>query len=117
MKHIKLAAIVVAAGATLGAGTATARPEPNFIIGTPGNDILPGTRHRDFIIGRRGDDRLIGRAQTDVLLGGPGRDILRAATPLGHSGRDVLRGGLGIDRCVGDSGDTFRGCETIVIRG
>ena len=114
--HLKTLAATAIIAATLGAGTVNARPEPNFIIGTPGNDVLAGTRHRDFIIGRRGDDRLIGRAQTDVLLGGPGRDILRAATPLGHSGRDVLRGGLGIDRCVGDSGDTFRGCEVVVIR-
>ena len=75
---------------------------PNFIVGTPGNDLLVGTKHRDFIVGRRGDDRLIGRKQNDVLLGGPGDDILRAATPLGHSGRDVLRGGLGTDRCIGD---------------
>jgi hypothetical protein len=44
------------------------------VVGTPGIDVLIGTRHNDFFLGRRGDDRMIGLAGDDVLVGGPGND-------------------------------------------
>jgi Ca2+-binding RTX toxin-like protein len=120
VEHNLIRILAVGAASAFGIAVAAApvhaEREPNFIVGTPGNDVLIGTNHRDFIVGRRGEDRLVGRMQDDVLVGGPADDILRAATPLGHSGRDVLRGGRGHDRCIGDRGDVFRGCEVIRIR-
>lgn len=115
---IKALAGAAIAAATLSAGAVQADPQPNFIIGTSGKDVLIGTRHNDFIAGRRGDDRLVGLRGNDTLVGGPGNDILRAAWPFDHSGKDVLRGGLGRDDlCIGDASDVFRGCETVRIRG
>ena len=96
VEHNLIRILAIGAASAFGIGVAAgpvhADPEPNFIVGTPGNDVLVGTNHRDFIVGRRGEDRLVGRMQDDVLLGGPADDVLRAATPLGLSGRDVLRG-------------------------
>ena len=103
------------------AGTAHADPTPNFIPGTPDNDLLVGTRHNDFILARRGNDVLVGWQGNDILRGGGGDDTLRDWRPAGpgqnHSGHDLFRGGPGNDRCIGDAGDEFRGCEDIIIRG
>jgi len=44
-------------------------------------------------------DRLYGGAQGDKLLAND------------RDGRDVLRGGMGHDRCYGDMGDRFMNCE------
>ena len=110
-------ALAVGVVAALGVSdVARADPLPNVIIGTPVRDLLIGTRHNDVILARQGNDMVVGNRGNDVLIGQRGNDTLRAAWPLGHSGNDTLRGGLGTDRCIGDSDDVFRGCETIVIR-
>jgi uncharacterized delta-60 repeat protein len=94
------------------------------IVGTPGRDVLRGTRRadvivalagddvvragagddlvcggsgRDRLLGQRGADRLLGEGGRDRLLGGPGADILR-----GGAGRDACLGGLGRDRAACD---------------
>ena len=116
--HRRTALVGVALAAALGtAEVARADPLPNVIIGTPVRDLLIGTRHNDVILARQGNDMLFGNRGNDVLIGQRGDDTIRAAFPLNHSGHDVLRGGLGTDRCFGDPSDTFRGCEVIVIRG
>jgi Ca2+-binding RTX toxin-like protein len=63
------------------------------IVGTPGDDVLRGTRYPDVIVGGRGNDRLTGGFRKDRLCGGPGNDTL-----IGGFGRDTLRGGPGRDR-------------------
>ena len=108
------ATAAIGIGAT--AGSVTADPLPTVILGTPGDDVLPGTRHDDVIIGFRGKDLLVGSRGNDVLEGRRGDDTLRAAFPLGKSGEDIVRGGLGVDRCFGDSSDHFFGCEVVIIR-
>jgi Ca2+-binding RTX toxin-like protein len=109
--------LAAAAAVSFSAGTVGAEPLPIVIIGTPARDILTGTRHDDIIWGRQGNDSIVGSRGNDVLLGQRGNDTLRAAFPLGLSGSDVVRGGRGVDRCIGDSTDTFRGCEVIIRRG
>ena len=102
--------------ASVAAPTVAADPLPTVIVGTFARDILIGTRHNDVIIGLRGNDTLVGSRGNDILRGMRGDDTLRAAFPDGHSGHDILRGGLGRDRCFGDSSDVFFGCEVIVVR-
>lgn len=85
--------------------------DPNVILGTLGNDRLPGTDCDDAIYGFAGMDRLIGRAGEDTLRGGRDNDVLRGI----DGERDVLAGGSGIDRCRGDSIDIFLRCEIITV--
>ncbi len=120
MEHNLIRILAVGAASAFGIGVAAgpvhADPLPNVIIGTPVRDLLIGTRHNDVILARQGPDLLVGNRGNDVLIGQRGNDTLRAAWPLGHSGTDILRGGLGRDRCFGDADDVFFGCEVIRIR-
>jgi Ca2+-binding RTX toxin-like protein len=118
MNHVRKLAAVGALAAGLGSfGTAHADEEPNFIVGTVRNDWLVGTRHDDVILARAGNDFLFGRRGDDIMRGNRGNDVIRAWGPVGHSGRDVLGGGDGFDRCIGDRGDVFRPtCEVVRIR-
>lgn len=79
--------------------------QPNFISGTPGDDILRGTDGVDAICGFGGDDTIIGLGGNDLLLGGAGKDTIR-----GNSGKDVLEGGRANDILNGNRGnDVLRG--------
>jgi Ca2+-binding RTX toxin-like protein len=113
----KLLALGLAASILGGtAAAAIAAPAPNVIVGTLGNDRLFGTKHPDVIYGLPGNDRLFGGGKSDVLRGGRGNDVLRdAGTRYGPS-IDVLAGGAGFDRCIGNRVDTFLRCEIIRIR-
>jgi Ca2+-binding RTX toxin-like protein len=121
--HMKRNRFIAAAAALLALGImsaapALADPPPNIIVGTYGDDVLVGTFHKDFIAGLSGDDVLVGARHDDVLRGGRGDDILRDFRPEGHSGSDLLRGGPGRDRCVGDASDMFApSCERVIVRG
>jgi len=66
------------------------------IVGTPGPDVLRGTRHADFICGLGGDDKISGRGGDDVIQGGGGDDLL-----IGGPGNDVIGGGRGDDTLNG----------------
>jgi Tol biopolymer transport system component len=65
---------------------------PCTILGTPGNDLLSGTREPDVVCGREGADRIFGQRGSDVLYGGRGPDTI-----VGGQGHDVLKGGPGRD--------------------
>ncbi len=76
--------------------------------GTPGNDVIVGTRAADdirggggddVICGLEGDDDIRGGGGDDLIAGGPGDDRL-----IGGRGRDELRGGRGRDRLSGGGG-------------
>jgi Ca2+-binding RTX toxin-like protein len=75
--------------------------QPDFIVGTSGNDCnLSGAGcGNHVIVGLDGNDTLTGGAGNDGLIGGAGNDIL-----VGGPGNDVLSGGAG--------NDTFRFTET-----
>ena len=83
--------------------------------GTDNDDVLherEGTV-RDAIYGYKGNDLLDANnyfSDRDRLYGGDQGDKLLAND---QDGRDVLRGGMGRDRCYGDSGDRFVNCEVV----
>ena len=121
---ILLLAVAALSFGTIGVGTAMAdEPDydhcgppwlpPNYILGSLGNDVLRGTQCNDAIFGFAGDDRLIGRGGEDTLSGGRGNDRLNGIELLQDPTRDVLRGGPGFDRCIGDPEDVFISCEDV----
>jgi len=81
--------------------------------GTDNDDILherDGTV-KDAIYGFKGHDVIDANnfsRDRDRLFGGANADKLLAND---RDGRDVLRGGMGHDRCYGDPGDRFVNCE------
>ena len=96
-----------------------------LITGTPGRDVLKGTKASDRILARGGRDRVKGGGGGDCIRGGGGRDSLRAAggedTVKGNKGPDRIRGGGGDDTLrAGDGRDKVRaggGDDTINVIG
>jgi Ca2+-binding RTX toxin-like protein len=93
----------------------------NFIVGTPGNDLIIGTEYADFVVAGDGDDEVhllggddfgSGGTGDDILFGDGDRDII-----VGGLGRDTLHGGLAADMLSGDAGgdeiDGGEGDDTI----
>lgn len=80
----------------------------DYIVGTPGRDVIfagagndrvDGRGGNDIICGGRGNDTLNGNRGNDLIYGGPGHDTIR-----GHRGKDKLFGGRGEDRMYGGKG-------------
>jgi Ca2+-binding RTX toxin-like protein len=97
------AVVPVAFALALG-GAAVAQAK--VIDGTPGNDVIRGSRQADVINALAGNDRVFslrgadtvnGQEGDDVLVGGRGNDTLN-----GLAGADRVRGGRGDDTLVGD---------------
>lgn len=63
--------------------------------GTPGDDVILGSKRADVIDGKGGDDRICGLGRNDTLRGGPGNDLLD-----GGPGTDSCAGGPGRNRLV-----------------
>ncbi|MBA2713602.1 MAG: hypothetical protein H0U55_08645 [Rubrobacteraceae bacterium] len=89
--------------------------------GTAG-DASSGSPKGADLYGDSAADNLRGGPRADFLQGGRGRDVMLGSTNNdyidgadGIAGNDVLDGGRGIDRCVGDEGDTFRYCDGNVV--
>jgi dipeptidyl aminopeptidase/acylaminoacyl peptidase len=72
---------------------AAGKPQPCMLTGTPGGEVLRGTRLDDLIDARGGDDTVYGAGGNDFVAGGAGRDVL-----VGGPGRDWLWGETGNDR-------------------
>jgi Tol biopolymer transport system component len=68
------------------------------IIGTPGRDVLEGTRSKDVIIALGGDDRVKSYTRADVICGGAGRDEIDAGDNGEGGGSDLVLAGPGADR-------------------
>ena len=86
------------------------------IIGTPGDDFLPGTNDPDTIDGLAGDDSISGAGGDDAINGGEGDDFVSGGEgddlidlgdgfdqALGNAGNDILRGGAGNDHLYGET--------------
>ena len=80
----------------------------DYIVGTPGDDVIyagagndrvDGRGGNDIICGGKGNDTLNGNRGHDILIGGRGHDTLR-----GNRGADKLYGGRGEDRMYGGKG-------------
>ena len=81
----------------------------NGILGGKGRDRLVGGPALDNLFGGPGPDRLIGRDGKDFLAGDRGNDSLFAGPGL----PDLMLGGKGRDRCVGQGRDRVGGCEKV----
>jgi serralysin len=88
------------AGEIRGQWVAIADESSNTVVGTAGDDLLPGLGGNDTIRGGLGNDSLDGGAGDDRLSGGSGEDTL-----LGRGGNDLLGGGNGHDDMNGGSGN------------
>ncbi len=80
--------------------TQPATADPDFLVGTGGDDSFSGLAGDDLIEGAAGDDLLGGGDGNDELRGGAGEDLLT-----GGAGDDRLSGGFGEDGF--DGGDGF----------
>jgi Ca2+-binding RTX toxin-like protein len=93
------------------------------IIGTPGDDELPGTNDPDTISGLDGNDFIFGLGGDDIIdagdgddqaTGGQGNDTLTMGDGndfgIGNAGDDIIFGGEGNDNLFGElSGETENG--------
>jgi trimeric autotransporter adhesin len=70
------------------------------IIGTAGNNVLPGTALDDTIDGGAGADLIAGGDGMDSISGGLHDDVIH-----GGNGNDFIDGGTGNDRMFGGGGD------------
>ncbi|MGP4002772.1 calcium-binding protein [Streptomyces sp. 8N706] len=107
-------------------GRTAATPGNDTINGGPGNDTLSGLAGNDTINGNAGNDTLNGDEGNDSLNGNQGNDTLTGGsnndTLNGHEGSDTLNandgvnandnldGGLAVDSCNRDTGDTAVNC-------
>lgn len=71
----------------------------NTIYGTPGDDVIVGSKGVDRIEGLGGNDIICALAGSDIVNGGPGNDRLFSG-----SGDDAMHGGAGDDLLVGENG-------------
>ncbi|MDX6635443.1 MAG: hypothetical protein QOF06_1646 [Solirubrobacterales bacterium] len=68
------------------------------ILGTPGRDVLNGTKSKDVIVAFGGDDRIRSFTKADVICGGAGRDVIDAGDNGEGGGSDLVLAGPGADR-------------------
>jgi len=92
--------------------------EDQFIIGTNGDDSLPGGDGDDTIVGRDGDDTIDGGGGNDELSGNRDDDLIWGGdgddTILASGGDDIAGGGEGEDRLDGGTGnDTVDYSESV----
>lgn len=84
------------------------------IEGTSQGEVLQESSLNDTIYGRGGNDIVEARSfvdDKDVVYGNGGGDDLRVAD---GDTLDTANGGKGNDTCIGDQGDEFIGCETVI---
>jgi len=75
------------------------------VTGTPGDDVIIGSRGSDRIKAGRGDDLICGLGGRDVIKAGPGDDVI-----YGNGAADTIYAGTGADRIFpGRGGDTAYG--------
>jgi len=68
------------------------------ILGTPGRDVLKGTKRKDVIVAMGGDDTVHSFTRADVICGGAGRDEINAGDNGEGGGSDLVLAGPGADR-------------------
>ncbi|MEB3266375.1 MAG: calcium-binding protein [Cyanobacteriota bacterium] len=84
-------------------------PRITLLTGTPGDDVLRGSRRRDVITGLEGNDQLFGRGDRDRLRGDAGNDLLEGGGGsdrlIPGPGNDLIRPGRGRNDRVGPLAD------------
>lgn len=76
-------------------GNQFAQVRHDVVLGTDGDDFLPGGGGDDYIFGNLGNDEVRGGAGTDIVRGSDGNDIV-----VGGKGDDFLYGGNGRDTFI-----------------
>jgi len=84
----------------------TPTPTNDYLVGTPGNDVIDGGDGNDWIYGRSGDDIIYGGNSVDYLYGEAGSDTL-----YGGSGNDSLYDNDGNNSMFGDVGEDTLNAE------
>jgi len=80
-------------------------PNPSYLRGGEGADVISGGLTFDDINGNQGNDTAHGWEDDDWVVGGKGEDRL-----FGDQGRDIVYGNIGDDTCDGGAdADTVRG--------
>ena len=107
------------------------KPKGRKVVGTSGNDYVPGGGGDDVLSGLAGHDTLMGGKGDDKITGGAGNDYVDAGagvdnvdsgdgsdTVLVADGEtDTVQCGAGNDRVIADSTDKLSGCEAISFPG
>jgi Ca2+-binding RTX toxin-like protein len=90
---------------------AIADDNDNVVVGTRGDDFLPGLGGNDIIRGLAGNDRLEGGDGDDIIRGGQGNDDINTGAGndlvFGGPGNDSVGGMAGRDAVFGGAGDDF----------
>ena len=97
-------------------GVARCRRLAATIVGSPGRDVITGTRADDVIAARGGRDTVRGLDGDDVICGDDGHDVVN-----GGKGDDTLMGGHDPDRLAGAGGENLliggNGDDDLFLRG
>jgi serralysin len=100
-----------AGGEIRGQLIAIADDNDNVVVGTQGDDFLPGLGGNDIIRGLAGNDRLEGGDGDDIIRGGQGNDDINTGAGndlvFGGRGNDTVGGMAGRDTVFGGAGDDF----------
>lgn len=68
------------------------------IVGTPGADVLKGTKRKDVVLALGGNDRIKTYSEADIICAGPGNDVVDAGENGENGGFDLVLGGPGNDK-------------------
>ena len=105
VKHAGLFAVVAFVAAVLSVAPLAAQQQLYCeghlatIVGTPGDDVLVGTRGADVFVAMGGHDQIRGLAGDDLICAGSGNDQI-----WGNNGADLIYGGDGDDLIRGNRG-------------
>lgn len=120
MRYLIPAAVVVAAFPAAPATAApTCRGKTATIVGTPGRDVVSGTRNKtDVIVTGRGSDRISRIGRRDIICSGPGADTIHSdSTEVSRAPKAVVVAGSGDDDVRIDDGTLVggRGDDTLLV--
>jgi large repetitive protein len=101
-----------------GGGSPTNLSDPNYILGSLGNDTLTGGDGVDIIFGREGVDDITGGIAADILDGGEGADNYYITPQVYNADGNVFVGDeFAAGEVLADSGDTADLDEVHIIQG
>jgi large repetitive protein len=101
-----------------GGGSPTNLSDPNYILGSLGNDTLTGGDGVDIIFGREGVDEITGGIAADILDGGEGADNYYITPQVYNADGNVFVGDeFAAGEVLADSGDETDLDEVHIIQG
>ena len=101
-----------------GGGFPTNLTDPNYVLGSLGNDTITGGDGADIILGRAGDDEITGGVGADDLDGGEGEDNYYITPQVWNTDGNVFVGDeFASGEVIADSGSTSDLDEVHIIDG